>query len=88
MPLSGATTKEDYQRQLDLFSQTYVRYMNDSAAQYNSQFVLRVGSLEEDIKAAGLTNTGIEGCRSSNGNTFGMEHCAILIGNLAVKLPK
>jgi hypothetical protein len=83
----GATTREEIGALMGKFEQGYVQWMNNMAANYNGQFAVRIVSLEEDVKAAGLPDT-LSMCEHSNGNTFGMERCAALVGVMAEKLPE
>src|SRR5689334_14426796 len=81
MPLRSQT-QEQYTSQMNQFQQGYLQWMNGIAGEYGRQFAVRVASLEDDIKAAGLDDTIAE-CQFSNGNTFGLQRCAALIGALA-----
>jgi hypothetical protein len=86
LPAIRTASREEYIAQMDQFSRGYAQFLNNKAADYNGQFSVRLASLEEDIKAAGLPDS-LGMCQHSNGNTFMMENCATLVGVLADKLP-
>ncbi len=84
---SPTKSNEEYQAQMNQYTQGYVQWMNGTAADYQKRFAVRVVSLEDDLKSAGLADS-IVGCETSNGNTYGVQRCAALIGALADKLPQ
>lgn len=85
--LIGAT-REQWQQKMNEHTQNYVKWMNETAAEYQVRFGVRVSSVMEDMQTAGLNTANVQMCIFSNGNTFMTQECGARIGALAEKLPR
>ncbi len=88
LPALMGVTSEQWQQKMNEHTQNYMRWMNETAAEYQVRFGARVSSVLDDMQSAGLNTANIQMCVFSNGNTFGVQDCGARIGALAEKLPR
>jgi hypothetical protein len=87
-PFRANETQEQLEKERNEFTRVSVQWTLETAAQYQLRFAVSVATVIEDMKAASLDTHEIEMCVTSNGNTFGIQHCGARIGALAEKLPR
>lgn len=86
-PPFGAT-KEQFLNAMNAEDREYTQWMHQTASEYALRFGVRVDAVIDDMRADGIKTKTIEGCDSSNGNTFMIQGCGASIGALAEKLPQ
>lgn len=55
-------TNQEMIQQRDAFSQAYLQWMNETAAQCQSRFALPIAEIIQDMKAENINTATIEGC--------------------------
>jgi hypothetical protein len=68
------------------YEQQFEQWARSAIADYQMQFALRIATVSEDFRNAGIGD--IYTCQNSPVNTLSMERCATIIGALAEKLPR
>jgi hypothetical protein len=86
-PIFNGTANEQRVQMSNEFEQSFLKWMSETASEYQIRFGPGVSSIIDDAQSAGLSAENIKICIFSNGNTFEIQECGSRIGALADKLP-
>jgi hypothetical protein len=86
LPRPGMTV-EQYNQEQSEHERAYLQWMNETAAESTARFAIPIDGVLEDMKAENIDTKAFSGmCEFFNGNTFGLQQCATMIGRLAQQL--